>query len=95
MLLSMVRKQLYIDDDLNDGLRMLAARTGRSEADHVRAALRAYLQQDRRSGAADSDPDPLLELVGLVADIEGPDDVAARHDDYLYGADRSTRASTA
>jgi plasmid stability protein len=42
-----VRKQFLIDDDLNDGLRMVAARTGRSEAEHVRAALWEYLRQVR------------------------------------------------
>lgn len=86
--MSMVRKQLYIDDDLNEGLRLLAARTGRSEAEHVRAALRAYLDLDLvdRSGA----PNPLLDLVGIVDDPEGPDDVARRHDDYLYGDHRSS-----
>lgn len=86
-MMSMVRKQLYIDDDLNDGLKLLAARTGRSEAEHVRAALRDYLHDDRQ--ADPSSPDPLLELVGLVDDPEGPRDVAVNHDRYLYGADRS------
>lgn len=39
----MVRKQLYIDENLERALKALAARTGRSEADHVRTALRAYV----------------------------------------------------
>jgi hypothetical protein len=79
----MIRKQLYLDEDLNEGLRRLAQRTGRSEADHVRAAVRAYLEPEAETAAAD---DPLLGLVGLVADADGPSDVAARHDDYLYGS---------
>lgn len=89
MLMSMVRKQLYIDDELNDGLQLLAARTGRSEAEHVRAALRAYLDRDRTTRTAGADP--LLELVGLVDDSEGPDDVAAHHDSYLYGVPHGER----
>jgi len=84
--MSMVRKQLYIDEDLNEGLRMLAARTGLSEAEHVRAALRAYLELDRTG--SERGPSALLDLVGLVDDTDGPDDVAHRHDDYLYGDDR-------
>jgi hypothetical protein len=88
MLMSMVRKQLYIDDDLNEGLRMLAARTGTSEAEHVRAALRAYLAKDRTD--SEPGPNPLLDLIGLVDDAEGPDDVAHRHDDYLYGSDNGS-----
>lgn len=82
MLMLMVRKQLYIDTDLNDGLRVLAARTGRSEAEHVREALRAYLEREQR--AVDGE-DPLLGLVGLVDDSDGPNDVAEHHDAYLYG----------
>jgi hypothetical protein len=84
--MSMVRKQLYIDEDINEGLRMMAARTGRSEADHVRAALRAYLELNRAESGGGRNP--LLDLVGLVDDADGPDDVAHRHDDYLYGDGR-------
>lgn len=83
----MVRKQLYIDEDLERALKALAARTGRSEADHVRAALRAYV--DTAVATATEGPDPLLELVGLVSDPTGPDDVALHHDHYLYGAPRT------
>jgi hypothetical protein len=82
----MVRKQLYIDDDLNDGLRMLAARTGMSEAEHVRAALRDYLQRGKQEPG---ESNPLLDLIGLVPDDDGPDDVAEQHDHYLYGVHRS------
>ena len=79
----LIRKQLYLDDDLNESLRLLAARTGRPEAEHVRAALRSYLETEAAEPTSDSNP--LLDLVGLVNDPQGPDDVAQRHDDYLYG----------
>lgn len=82
----MVRKQLYIDDDLNEGLRMLAARTGLSEAEHVRAALREYLRH--APTPAGDEGDALLAMIGLVDDMDGPVDVAERHDDYLYGPAR-------
>ncbi|MGQ0575378.1 MAG: ribbon-helix-helix protein, CopG family [Pseudonocardia sp.] len=85
MLMLMVRKQLYIDEDLNQGLRALAARTGLSEAEHVRAALREYLQH---TPPADGDDDPLLELIGMVDDPSLPTDLAVNHDHYLYGAPR-------
>lgn len=78
----MIRKQLYLDEDLNDGLRLLATRTGRSEAEHVRTALRQYLGSIAPAAAGEGDA--LLDLIGLVADPAGPIDVAARHDDYLY-----------
>lgn len=82
----MIRKQLYIDEELNDGLRVLAGQTGRSEAEHVRTALREYLDRRRPDHAVDGDP--LLELIGLVDDPAGPTDVAANHDEYLYGSAR-------
>jgi hypothetical protein len=79
----MIRKQIYIDEDLEQGLKALAARSGKPEAAHVRAALREYLEAQRPPA---SDPDPLLEIIGLVDDASGPDDVAEEHDHYLYGA---------
>lgn len=82
----MRRKQLYLDDASERALKRLAARTGRSEAFHVREALRRYLgEQPEGSG------DPLLDLIGLVDDPAGPDDVAEQHDHYLYGAPKEPR----
>jgi hypothetical protein len=77
----MQRKQLYLDDASERALKRLAARTGRSEAFHVREALRRYLGEQ----PAD-DGDPFGGLIGLVDDPDGPDDVAENHDHYLYGA---------
>ncbi len=77
----MRRKQLYLDEASERRLKRLAARTGRSEAFHVREALRRYLgEQPAGEG------DPLARLIGLVDDRGGPDDVAENHDHYLYGA---------
>ncbi len=77
----MRRKQLYLDEASDRALKRLSARTGRSEAFHVREALRRYL------GKQSSDEnDPLERLIGLVDDPRGPDDVAENHDHYLYGA---------
>jgi hypothetical protein len=84
----MVRKQIYIDDDLEQGLKALAAMTGEAEAAHVRAALRQYLEAH---GPASDAADPLLQIVGLVGDPRGPDDVAEEHDHYLYGAPKRQR----
>jgi hypothetical protein len=78
----MVRKQIYIDEELEHGLKALAARTGEPEAAHVRAALRDYLES--RVVAAGGG-DPLLEIIGLVDTPRGPTDVAEEHDHYLYG----------
>lgn len=77
----MRRKQLYLDEPLNRALKRLAARTGRSEAFHVREALRRYLDREEPT-----DEDPFELIIGLVGDPGGPTDVAANHDHYLYGA---------
>jgi hypothetical protein len=79
----MVRKQIYIDEELERGLKTLAARTGEAEAVHVRTALRTYLQEQAPTSRGS---DPLLGLVGLVDDPNLPDDVAEEHDHYLYGS---------
>ncbi|HSL84934.1 MAG TPA: CopG family transcriptional regulator [Thermoanaerobaculia bacterium] len=84
----MVRKQIYIEEELERGLKALAARTGRAEAVHVRAALREYLLEHR---SPEAERDPLLDLVGLVDDPEIPRDVAEEHDHYLYGAPKRGR----
>jgi hypothetical protein len=84
----MVRKQIYIDEDLDQDLKALAERTGEPEAAHVRAALRGYLEARRPSADA---ADPLLQIIGLVDDAEGPGDVAEEHDHYLYGAPKRRR----
>jgi plasmid stability protein len=76
----MIRKQVYIDEELEAELKALAGKSGRSEAEHIREALRRYLaSRPGRKG-----PDPLLQLVGLVDFEDGPDDVAENHDRYLY-----------
>lgn len=85
----MIRKQLYIDEELDRALKATATRTGRSEAEHVRAALRVYLEAEGKTAGREGD-DPLLDLIGLVDDASGPDDVAAEHDHYLYGTAKHT-----
>ena len=74
-------KQIYLDDASERALKRLAARTGRSEASHIREALQRYL-----ASGAELEDDPLERLIGLVEDEHGPDDVAEEHDHYLYGA---------
>lgn len=81
----MVRKQLYLDDASERSLKRLAARTGRSEASHVREALQRYLGEQAPEG------DPLERLIGMVDEPDGPDDVAENHDRYLYGGPKAAR----
>lgn len=81
----MRRKQIYLDDASERALKRLAARTGRSEASHIREALQRYL-----SAGSDLVDDPLERLIGLVPDELGPDDVAEEHDHYLYGVPKES-----
>lgn len=76
----MIRKQVYIDEDLDRALKRLSASGGVSEAGHVRAALRAYVAQQ-----VPIRDDALDRLVGLVPSEDGPTDAATDHDRYLYG----------
>lgn len=78
----MQRKQVYLDEAGERGLKRLAARTGRSEASHLREALHKHLATE----LPETDEDPLGELIGMVDDPEGPTDVAENHDRYLYGS---------
>jgi hypothetical protein len=64
----------------------VAASTGRSQAVHVRKALRRYLGEQPSGGE-----DPLERLIGLVDDPCGADDVAENYDHYPYGAPREHR----
>lgn len=82
----MRRKQIYLDEANERALKRLSARTGRSEASHIREALRRYL-----TSGVEGEDDPLERLIGLVEDEHGPDDVAEHHDHYLYGAPREQR----
>lgn len=88
MLLCMIRKQIYIDEALERGLKTLTARTGQAEAVHVRAALRHYLEERL---PAPSQEDPLERLIGLVETPDGPTDVAEEHDHYLYGTPKKKK----
>jgi hypothetical protein len=86
MLRCIRRKQLYLDESADRALKRLAARTGRSEASHVREALQRYLGSQPETA-----DDPLARLIGLVDDPDGPDDVAENHDHYLYGSAKEQR----
>lgn len=75
----MKRTQIYLDQDLDARLRVVAAEEGRSAAAVIRDALRTYLAGRRSAVAAD----PFLELAGAFAG--GPRDASTEHDRYLYG----------
>ena len=70
----MRRKQIYLDDASERALKRLAARTGRSEAFHIREALQRYLAATGREPG----DDPLERLIGLVPVPSARRDARAR-----------------
>ena len=78
----MRRKQIYLDDASERGLKRLAAPDGTlGGVAHQRGA--AALPGERRGGCGD---DPLERLIGLVPDEQAPTTSPEEHDHYLYGA---------
>jgi hypothetical protein len=72
--------QVYLDQQDRALLESLARETGLSRAELIRRGLRRLAGDEltqRRPGWS------LDILIGTIP--EGPKDLAARHDDYLYG----------
>ena len=72
--------QVYLDQQDRALLESLARETGLSRAELIRRGLRRLAGDElteRRPGWS------LDVLIGAIPD--GPPDLAARHDDYLYG----------
>lgn len=78
----MRRTQIYLDEDLDRDLRLIAAAEGRSAAAVIRDAVRQYLTAASRKGAHD----PFLALADAFSG--GPGDASTDHDRYLYGPSR-------
>jgi hypothetical protein len=82
MYISVMRRvQIYIDEDLDDTLRQVAALEGRSAAAVIRDAVRAYIELSQHV----PQDDPFQSIIGAYSG--GPDDAAQEHDRYLYGED--------
>jgi len=83
--------QAYLDRADLDLLEELGARMSLSKAEVIRQGIRRMAQElDRasRPGAG------LSSLLGALDSAESvPIDLAARHDDYLYGHDESSAPS--
>jgi len=75
------RKQVYLDEDSDFALKRLANATGVSEAEHIRRAVRKYLETKEMELGESSDP--LEELIGLCDAPHGPTDASIHHDKYL------------
>lgn len=84
MKMALKRKQIYLDAASDTTLKKLAKETGLSTAEHIRRAVKSYVDRCKRT-RADSASDPLLDLIGICDDPKAPHDGALHHDQYLYG----------
>ena len=79
----MIRKQIYLPEELGRRLSVASKQQRKSEAELVREALEDKLGATPpvSAGAA------LMKLaeLGRRLDVALPPDASARHDDYLYG----------
>jgi hypothetical protein len=79
----MIRKQIYLPEDLERRLSVASQQQRKSEAQLIREALEDKLgaRPPVSAGAA------LMKLaeLGRRLDIKLPADASAKHDDYLYG----------
>lgn len=79
------RKQIYLDVDSDRKLKAISAITKTPESEHIRKAIKLYLLKKR---IIPSQEDPILKLIGLCDNPEGPKDASIHHDRYLYGKKR-------
>ncbi len=87
-----VRTQIYLPETVHHRLKIRGRLLGKSMADQVREAVERYLDV---ADAAESAPDdPIWDLPEhAVATPPGlPTDTASRHDRYLYGWNKPSRA---
>lgn len=83
--------QVYLDPADRDLLEEVAMQTGLSRAEVLRRGLRTFADRSLGTRA----PGWSLEgLIGMLGGISGvPRDLAAKHDEHLYGAKRGRSAA--
>ena len=79
MYMALKRKQIYLDAASDSTLKKLARETGLSQAEHIRRAVRTYVDQHSIT-RVEGRPDPLLQLIGICDSPDGPRDAARHHD---------------
>lgn len=84
----MRKSSIYLSDGLKRRLRTRAETSGRSEAELIRAAVEAYLTEDRQPGASSAGPPVAGRLVGIGVGPGPADLVTLRALDALRRADR-------
>lgn len=90
MKVSEKRTQIYLRLDMFKALEQESRQEKKSIAEIIRQAVQSHLEerQSRRLRELDWQNDPLTKIAGMVHD--GPADLSANHDHYLYGWDKKT-----
>jgi len=74
------RKQIYLDEESDRALKTLSLTTKVSESEHIRRAVKKYIEKQKSEIAVE---DPLQKLIGLCDKPKGPTDASIHHDKYL------------
>ena len=89
-----VRTQIYLPEALHHRLKNRARILRRSMAEQVREALERYLDTEEAPRPIPNDPIWDLPSHAIEGSSGSRTDIAARHDDYLYGWNKRKRAPT-
>jgi len=79
----MIRIQIQLTPEQAHALKRLAAREGKSVAELIRLSVDSML----RSGGIKNQDDLRRRALAAAGKLNGPEDLAAKHDDYLAEAD--------
>ena len=74
------RKHIYLDEESDRALKMLAIETNISESEHIRRAVARYIVKQKTTIAK---KDPIREIIGLCDNPQGPTYGSVHHDRYL------------
>ena len=78
----MIRTQIQITPEQARALKQLATREGKSVAELIRVSVDAMLQ----AGGIKDQNDLRRRAIAAAGKLDGPENLAANHDDYLAEA---------
>lgn len=80
---NMVRRQLYLPQNLNRKLKGWAKEKQISESEIMREALTQFLEREKRRATLPED-NPVYQMKGIFAGYEGCSLASEKHDNILY-----------
>ncbi|MGE5604456.1 MAG: CopG family transcriptional regulator [Bacteroidota bacterium] len=79
----MVRRQLYLSQNLNRQLKVWAREKKISESEIMREALTQFLEREKRRATLPED-NPVYKMKGIFSGDEGCSLAGEKHDEILY-----------